>query len=87
MRAHALRVVALSLLAVSPASAQSAQDILGRYVGGNAQGYLGPLADYLGAALNSGWTHSAGVPAGFAFPPRLSRNDSPESARAPVSGS
>jgi hypothetical protein len=64
MRAHAWRVIALLLLATSPASAQSAEDLLGRYIGDNAQGYLGPLADFLGASLNSGWSHSASVPSG-----------------------
>jgi hypothetical protein len=64
MRTLSLRVAALLLVASSPASAQSVEDLLGRYVGANAQGYLGPLADYLGATLNSGWTHSARVPAG-----------------------
>jgi hypothetical protein len=65
MRTSLCRVATLLLLASAPASAQSVEDYLGRYVGANAQGYLGPLADVFGATLNSGWTHSARVPAGF----------------------
>jgi hypothetical protein len=64
----ALLVVAPVLL---PASGRGAdgnnnqiEDNLSSYTGENAQGYLGPLRDALGASLNSGVFMYAGVPAG-----------------------
>jgi hypothetical protein len=73
-------VAALVLLCASPASAQSVEDVLGRYSGPNAEGYLQPLADVLGAALGSGWARSADIQSGFHL--RLSVI----AAGAPISG-
>jgi hypothetical protein len=73
-------VSALVLLCASPASAQSVEDVLGRYSGPNAEGYLQPLADVLGAALGSGWARSADIQSGFHL--RLSVI----AAGAPISG-
>lgn len=49
----------------SPAAGQSVQDILGRYTGANADGFLQPLADVLGASLGSGWARSADIQPGL----------------------
>ena len=43
--------VVMATLAALPAQAQSVEDIIGKYTGPNSAGYLGPLADYLGATL------------------------------------
>jgi hypothetical protein len=48
-----------------PISAQNVEDVLGRYSGANAEGFLQPLADVLGAALGSGWARSADIQPGF----------------------
>lgn len=54
-------IAALGLLIASPLSAQI-EDQLSAYTGRNAIGYLRPLADALGADLNSGFFHSAHIP-------------------------
>lgn len=49
----------------APAAAQDIEDVIGRYSGANADGYLQPLADVLSAALGSGWARSADIRPGF----------------------
>lgn len=58
-------VTALTLLATAPTAAQNVEDVIGRYTGPNAEGFLQPLADVLGAALGSGWARSADIQPGF----------------------
>ncbi len=58
-----LGCVALVLLASVPASAQI-EDAISAYTGDNAEGYLEPLAQAIGANLNSGLFHSARIPEG-----------------------
>jgi hypothetical protein len=53
--------VALALAVASPAAAQIG-DQLSAYTGDNAVGYLTPLADAIGADLNSALYHSAYIP-------------------------
>jgi len=48
-------------LCALPASAQL-NDQLSAYTGANAKGYLQPIADAFGAALNDGYYHSARIP-------------------------
>jgi hypothetical protein len=60
-----LLALALGALVPSAISAQNVEDVLGRYRGANAQGFLQPLADVLGAALGSGWARSADIQPGF----------------------
>ncbi len=52
-------------LGFAPVSAQDVEDIIGRYSGANADGYLQPLADVLSSALGSGWARSADIQPGF----------------------
>jgi len=59
----ALGCVALVLLVSVPVSAQIG-DAISAYTGANAEGYLGPLAQAIGANLNSALFHSAHVPEG-----------------------
>jgi hypothetical protein len=59
--------VLLGMAVAFPVKAQSVEDVLGRYAGTNAQGFLGPLADYLGASFNSGWAREARVREGFSL--------------------
>jgi len=51
--------------AAAPLCAQNVEDVIGRYTGPNADGYLQPVADVLGAALGSGWARSADIQPGF----------------------
>jgi len=53
------------LTLVVPLSAQNIEDVLGRYAGANADGFLQPLADVLGASMSSGWARSADIRPGF----------------------
>ncbi len=57
--------VALAALVSAPLSAQSIEDVLGRYAGNNAEGFLQPLADVLGASMSSGWARSADIRPGL----------------------
>ena len=59
----ALGCVVLVLIASIPASAQI-EDAISAYTGANAEGYLEPLAQAIGANLNSALFHSAHVPEG-----------------------
>lgn len=59
----ALGCVVLVLLASVPVSAQI-EDAISAYTGANAEGYLEPLAQAIGADLNSALFHSAHVPEG-----------------------
>ena len=59
----ALGCVVLVLLASIPASAQI-EDAMSAYTGANAEGYLEPLAQAIGADLNSALFHSAHIPEG-----------------------
>lgn len=59
----ALGCVVLVLLASIPASAQI-EDAISAYTGANAEGYLEPLAQAIGADLNSALFHSAHIPEG-----------------------
>lgn len=64
---HVALVVGLALSA-PPARAQDSgqlEDNLSAYIGQNAEGYLGPLRDGVGGALNSGLFMYPGVPSGF----------------------
>ena len=54
-------LAAAALLIAAPAGAQIA-DQLSAYTGGNAEGYLQPLADAFAADLNCNWYHSAYIP-------------------------
>lgn len=54
-------IVALVLCIAAPLSAQI-ENQLGAYTGKNAEGYLQPLADALGADFNSGVFHGASIP-------------------------
>lgn len=60
---HALAVLGLATLlaAGSPAMAQI-EDQLSAYTGVNAEGYLQPLVDAIGADLNGGLFHTARIP-------------------------
>ncbi len=59
----ALGCVVLVLIASIPASAQI-EDAISAYTGANAEGYLEPLAQAIGANLNNALFHSAHVPEG-----------------------
>jgi hypothetical protein len=52
----------LVLLAAGTCLAVEIEDQLSNYVGDNAEGYLGPLADAIGTDLNSGLYQSAYIP-------------------------
>jgi hypothetical protein len=67
MRRILIAVAAFTALVSAPLSAQNVENLLSRYVGVNADGYLGPVADYLGASLNGGWTRKARVEPGFSL--------------------
>lgn len=56
-----LATIAVLVLLAPPAGAQLA-DQLSAYSGANAEGYLGPLADALGADLNAGIYRTASIP-------------------------
>lgn len=56
-----LLVLASTFTLLSPAYAQIETN-LSAYTGQNAEGYLNPLKEALGAALNSGTYHSAAIP-------------------------
>ena len=51
----------LALLAAAPASAQ-VEDALSAYTGPNAEGYLQPIVDAIGANLNDAFFYSAYIP-------------------------
>jgi hypothetical protein len=58
-------LLACAFFSAAPLSAQSIEDVLGRYSGDNAEGFLQPLADVLGASMSSGWARSADIRPGF----------------------
>jgi hypothetical protein len=53
-------LLAIGILAAS-VQAQSVEERLQKFGKDYAQGYVGPLGDQFGAALNSGWYHNANV--------------------------
>ena len=54
--------LALVLLCLAPPALAQVEDQLSAYTGENATGYLQPLADAFGAALNDGFFRSAYIP-------------------------
>lgn len=62
IRSLAVLGCALTVLAAALTASAQIEDQISAYTGVNAEGYLGPLAQAVGADLNSGLFHSAYIP-------------------------
>jgi hypothetical protein len=57
-----LVLTGIFMLTALPVSGQKVEDFVSKYTQENGKGYMQPLADAMGACLNSGWYRGAHIP-------------------------